>query len=65
MYLRLTDTDNNLLLINADKVVAFFLETVKGIPVTKIGLENGYYLTVKETVSEISLLLQEANKVIK
>lgn len=65
MFLRLTDSDNNLVLVNTDKIDAVFLGTVKGKRLTKVGLTNNCYLHVKETVSEISLLLQAAGRVIK
>lgn len=65
MFLRLTNLDNNLQLINCNSIDAIFLDVVKRRTVTKIGLSNGCYLIVKETVSEISLWLQAANKVVQ
>lgn len=65
MFLRLTDLDNNLVLINCNRIDAIFLNVVRGKTVTKIGLDNSCYLLVKETVSEISLWLQAANKVVQ
>lgn len=65
MFLRLTDLDNNLQLVNCNSIEAIYLAIYKGKTVTKVGLNGGVYLTCKETVSEISLLLQAADKVIK
>lgn len=65
MFLRLTDKQNNLQLINCNCIDAIYLDNVKGQSVTKVCLTSCCYLLVQETVSEISLLLQAANKVIK
>lgn len=64
MFLRLTGLDNILRLINCDHITAIYLDVVKGKNVTKIGLIDGCYLAVQETVSTISLLLQSANRVV-
>lgn len=64
MFLRLTDPQNNLQLINCNDIAAIYLDTVKGKTVTKIGLNNGCYLLAKESVSDISLFLQNAGKVV-
>ena len=64
-FIRLTDLDNNLQLINADNIDAVYLSHYKGQVITKVGLHCGVYVAVKETVSQISLLLQDAGLVIK
>ena len=65
MFLRLTDEQNNLIVINADKIYAVCLENNKSKVETRVFMVNGGYFIVKETVSEISLLLQSAGKVLK
>lgn len=65
MFLRLTDEHNNLIVINADKIDAVCLENNKNKIETRVCMVSGCYFTVKETVSEISLLLQSAGKVLK
>ncbi len=65
MFLRLTDLDNNLQLINIQPIDGICLgQTKHGEVFTKICFESGIYFAAKETVSEISLLLQKAGKVI-
>lgn len=65
MFLRLTDEQNNLIVINADKIYAVCLVNNKSKVETRVFMVNGGYFIVKETVSEISLLLQSAGKVLK
>lgn len=65
MFLRLTDKQNNLQLINCDHIDMVYLDNVKGQSVTKVCLTCGFCMLAQETVSEISLLLQAVNKVIK
>lgn len=64
MFLRLTDINGNLILVNTDKVVDFSLETYKQKQYYTVRFVDGSYVFVQETVSQISLWLQEANKVI-
>lgn len=65
MFLRLTDENNNLVIINANNVYAIYLATTKKGCETRVCMTNRSYFCVKETVSEISLLLQSAGKVLK
>ncbi len=65
MFLRLTDEQNNLIVINANKIDAVFLAYNKSKVETRVFMVDGGYFIVKETVSEISLLLQSAGKVLK
>ncbi|MCM1195365.1 MAG: hypothetical protein NC099_06260 [Corallococcus sp.] len=65
MFLRLTDINGNLILINADKVVDVSLEKYKQDFLYTVHLVDGSFVFVRETVSEISLLLQSSNRVIK
>lgn len=66
MFLRLTDINGNLILVNLDKVADFSYEkyskTEYRYAVYFIG---GTCVYVQETVSEISQLLQSAGKVVK
>lgn len=64
MFLRLTDINGNLILVNTDKVLDFSLETYKQQQHYLVRFADGSYVFVQETVSQISLWLQEANKVI-
>lgn len=65
MFLRLTDINGNLIVINLDKVCDFSLETYKGKQHSTVKFVDGSYLFVQESVSSISLLLQDVGKVIK
>ncbi|MCM1195144.1 MAG: hypothetical protein NC332_04335 [Firmicutes bacterium] len=64
MFIKLTDENNDLILINIDKIVSVCLCSYKNKVFTKICIIDGGYFEVKETVSEISLLLQYVDKVI-
>ncbi len=65
MFLRLTDLENNLQLINIELIDGIYLgQTKRGEVFTKICFTSGVYFSAKETVSEISLLLQKAGKII-
>lgn len=65
MFLRLTDENNNLVVINVNNVYGIYLATTKKGCETRVCMTNQAYFCVKETVSEISLLLQSAGKVLK
>lgn len=65
MFLRLTDINGNLILVNTDKVIDITLETFKQGQRYTVWFVGGPYVFVQETISEISLLLQAAGKVIK
>lgn len=65
MFLRLTDLDNNLVLVNIDQVDCVHIRNHKGKTCCAVSFVNCSYVVVKESVSEISLLLQAAGKVIK
>ena len=64
-FLRLTTLDGSLQLINFNHVDSVYAGVYKGQSITKVGLSCGVFIPVKETVSEISLLLQGANLVVK
>lgn len=66
MFLRLIDINGNLILVNTEKVVDFSLEKEKHSNELRptIHLVDSSYVFIKESVSEISLLLQEAGKVL-
>ena len=64
-FLRLTDLYGNLQLINLDHVDSFYLSEYKGQMITKVGLSAGVFLPVRETISEISLLLQSNDLIIQ
>ncbi len=64
MFLRLTDLKNNLVLVNIEKVACFHLRNEKGMLCCGVAFGNGNYIPVKESVPEISLLLQAAGKVV-
>lgn len=64
MFLRLTDVNGNLILVNTDNVLDVSLETYKQKQYYTVLFVDGTFVFVRETVSEISLLLQKANKVI-
>ena len=64
-FLRLTGMDDNPVLINIDRVESIYIGTHIRQTITNIGLSSGVLILVRETVSEISLLLQAAGRVIK
>lgn len=63
MFIKLTDSDNNLIVINIDRIDAVYLKNNKNKTETRVCMANCGYFTVKETVSEISLLLQSLGKI--
>lgn len=65
MFLRLTDINGNLILVNLDKVADFSLETYKKEQRYAVCFVGGSYVFVQESVSEISQLLQSAGKVVR
>ena len=65
MFLRLTDINGNLILVNLDKVADFSLETYKKEQHYAVYFVGGSYVFIQESVSEISQLLQTAGKVVR
>lgn len=66
MFLRLTDINGNLILVNLDKVADFSYEKYsKSEWRYAVFFVGGSFVFVQESVSEISLLLQSAGKVVK
>lgn len=65
MFLRLTDINGNLILVNLDKVADFSLETYKKEQYYTVYFVGGSYVFIQESVSEISQLLQTAGKVVR
>ncbi len=65
MFLRLTDIHGDLILVNIEKICDISLGNFKGQIVPVVNFVGGFSRVVKETVSEISLLLQSGGKVVK
>lgn len=64
MFIRLTDLENNLRLVNINQIDCIGFVCVKGNLRTRVSFVSCTYIEVKETVSEISLLLQAGGKVL-
>ena len=64
MIIRLTDLNGNLLLVNVNLVEAIYLRVDKRGDCTVVMMKN-YWVEVRETVTQISLLLQDNNLVVK
>lgn len=66
MFLRLTDINGNLILVNLDKVADFSYEKYsKNEWRYAVYFIGGGFVFVQETVSEISQLLQSVGKAVK
>lgn len=65
MILRLTELNGNLILLNVNLIESIYLDSTKNGDCTVVALSNKRWTYVRETVSEISLLLQSSNLVIK
>ncbi len=66
MFLRLTDINGNLILVNLDNVADFSYEKYnKSEWHYAVVFVGGSYVFVQESISEISLLLQSVGKVVK